>query len=185
MRYKLLILEVDDVVARRHSELPCLYVGIQKAQISAMESYDLPDWVRNASPVEREDLTPSTRFSMKTNAQERKARLIGSLGAKGYTINQCTVVYSLYVIELQPVPAKDGEARAVYVGETAKTPKDRYEEHMRGGIRSSRHVAKRGKCLCPDLAPRQKYYSREASKAAEKRLAERLEAKGFAVYGGH
>ncbi len=89
------------------------------------------------------------------------------------------------MIELQPNPARDGDAIAVYVGETANTREARFEQHMAGGKLASRHVATRGIKLCPNLTPNQEYYTRAASKAAEKRLAERLRARGFAVYGGH
>ncbi|MFM2221225.1 MAG: hypothetical protein RLZZ553_973 [Verrucomicrobiota bacterium] len=37
----------------------------------------------------------------------------------------------------------------------------------------------------PNLTPKQEYDSREASRAAEKRLADRLRARGFKVYGGN
>jgi hypothetical protein len=186
MPYKIIVLELDDVVERRDPDHPCLYVGIQReGESTEIAHMKLPEWVRSANPIERQDLAPTSLFSRLENARKRKIAVMNSLGDKGYTVNQCTTVYRLYVIELRPDPDKDGEATAVYVGETAKLPAARFEEHMSGGKRSSRHVSRRGVCLRPDLAPRQKYYTRESSRAAEERLAQRLRQRGFAVYGGH
>jgi len=186
MRYRIIVLELDDVVERRDPDHPCLFVGIEKCSESA-EAADnkLPEWVQAANPSERQDLAPATLFSRLDNARKRKVLLMKSLESKGYTINQSTTVYRLYVIELQPDPEKDGELPAVYVGETTKLPSARFEEHLGGGNLASRHAAKRGIRLRPDLAPSQKYYTRKASRAAEARLAERLTKRGFVVYGGH
>jgi hypothetical protein len=186
MPHKIVVLELDDVVERRDPRHPCVFVGIQRVgESSEVAHMKLPEWVRGANSLERQDLAPATLFARKENAQKKKILVVNSLEGRGYTVNQCTTVYSLYVIELEPDPAKDGEATAVYVGETTKTPDERFQEHMSGGILASRHVARRGVCLRPDLAPRQKYHTREASRAAEERLAERLRKRGFAVYGGH
>lgn len=110
--------------------------------------------------------------------------LVETLSRRGHTVNRSNTAYRLYVIELEPNPERDGESGAVYVGETVKSREDRFAEHMAGGKRSSRHVSERGIKLCPDLTPRQEYYTREASREAEARLAERLRGKGYAVYGG-
>ena len=143
-----------------------------------------PAWVVCANPIERRDLTTATVFHKMENVRKRMRSLVDTLSRKGHTVNQCNTAYRLYVIELEPNPERDGEAVAVYVGETAKSREDRFAEHMAGGKRASRHVAKRGIKLRPDLTTRQEYYTREASREAEVRLAERLRGKGYAVYGG-
>ncbi len=73
----------------------------------------------------------------------------------------------------------------MYVGETASTLEARFQQHMAGGKLASRNVTKCGIKLCPQLTPKQEYYTHQASKAAEARLADRLRACGDAVYSGH
>ena len=185
MPYQIRVFELSDLESRRDPALPCLYVMLQKIDRDGnpIEKPHL-DWVVCAYPMERQDLGTSTVFHKMENARKRMRSLVDTLSRKGHTVNQCKTAYRLYVIELQPNPERDGEAVAVYVGETAKSREDRFVEHMAGGKRSSRHVAKRGIKLRPDLTPRQEYYAREASREAEARLAERLRGKGYAVYGG-
>lgn len=186
MRYQVVVLQVDDTVKRRDPSKPCLHVGIRKVSDTVSGSSDgLPEWVRQANPIERRDLAPTAFFLKAENARRKKTRLMNQLGAQGYTINQITTVYRLYVIELNPDPAKDGDAKAVYVGETSKSVDERFQQHLCGGMRASPHVVKRGVRILSNLTPRQLYFSREESKAAEARLAERLRKRGYAVYGGH
>lgn len=186
MPYKIRVFELNDQEKRRDPMLPCLHVRIDKFdRTGAIAEKAFPDWVVDAKPVERPDLSVEASFHKMGNARKRMSGLVEKLSLRGHTVNRCKTVYRLYVIELEPNIEKDGEARAVYVGETAKSREDRFEEHAEGGIRASRHVAKRGVKLRPDLTPRQEYYTRKASKGAELRLADRLREKGYAVYGGH
>jgi hypothetical protein len=94
------------------------------------------------------------------------------------------------VIELDPKGCKDPEKGFVYVGETSKTPEERYKEHLEGkrskrGRLYSREVRKYGKCLRTDLAPEIRYFDGVSSKAAEKRWARKLRDEGYRVVGGH
>ena len=101
--------------------------------------------------------------------------------------------FSVYVIELKGdvcsrsnCPARSRGKPHVYVGETKKTPEERFAEHLAGGFTSSPKVEKHGIRLRPRLyrnwGP---YATREDAKAAEKQLFDRLKRKGFCVYGGH
>jgi hypothetical protein len=139
--------------------------------------YYLPNWVICSNPVERPDLGLPTIFQKSANARQRMQSIIGNLSRRGHTINRCKTTYRLYVIELRPDTRRDGEAKAVYVGETASTREARFKQHMAGGKLASRYVASRGIKICPDLTPVQEYYTRAESKAAEERLANRLRAR--------
>lgn len=85
----------------------------------------------------------------------------------------------VYVIQLGEDPKR------VYVGQTGKTPEERFEDH-RTGHRSSRVVKRYADCLTlrPDLAPSQAFTFQE-SQEAEAALARQLRSLGYDVYGGH
>jgi len=186
MSYKIRVFQLSDEENRRNPSLPCLYVRIDKfGRDGAILEKVFPDWVMDKNPLEHPDLNVETIYHKLEKARKRMQSLVENFSSKGHTVNRCKTIYRLYVIELEPNIKKDGAACAVYVGETSKSRDERFEEHMAGGIRASNHVSKRGLRLRPDLTPRQEYYTREASKAAEIRLAARLQEKGYAVYGGH
>ena len=95
-----------------------------------------------------------------------------------------TPTYNVYVIELDP-SLRAGEKPAVYVGETTRTPEERFEQH-KAGYRSSKWVRKFGVRLRPRLyRSYNPIATREEAKAIEKRLGEKLAARGYTVFGGH
>jgi hypothetical protein len=95
--------------------------------------------------------------------------------------------YYVYVIELDDAVGKRVRADkpAVYVGQSAVPPEERFDQHRRG-YRSSRHVRRHGVRLRPRLY---RNYNplpdRDTALATETRLAERLRKRGFTVFGGH
>jgi hypothetical protein len=93
-------------------------------------------------------------------------------------------VYSVYVIELTPVVGRRPTAKPdVYVGSTALSPEARFRKH-KTQPKASRHVRDRGVRLRPDLLPHDRSFpTRAAAKAAEKKLAHDLHARGHRVYG--
>ena len=103
------------------------------------------------------------------------------------------MAYSVYVIELRPevmekkaFAGKNAERRedkpCVYVGQTARTPEERFAQHL-AGIRSSRIVREYGVRLRPRLyANVGPFETRADSERAETRLAEKLRRRGFAVW---
>ena len=93
--------------------------------------------------------------------------------------------FNVYVIALDHSRRKGTERRAVYVGQTAKTPEARFDQH-KSGERHSRVVRDFGLGLCPELYERfNPIGTREGAEAREVRLAEGLRRLGFTVYGGH
>lgn len=97
-------------------------------------------------------------------------------------------LYRIYVIELDPkaCPRPGGRKgrTCVYVGETADTPEERFEEHKRG-YKASRIVKKYGLRLRPDLYRGFVCRTRQQSRLLEARVAARLRVQGFVVFGGH
>ena len=90
----------------------------------------------------------------------------------------------VYVIELSlPVPADN--LACIYVGETAVSPQERFDQH-RNAYKASRHVKQHGIRLRPDLyqmIPR--VNTTDEARDVERRLAELLTNIGFLVKGGH
>ena len=96
-------------------------------------------------------------------------------------------VYRVYVVELDDAagPRLNPDLPCVYVGQTADSPEERFDEHLRGH-RASRHVRKHGVRLRPDLyqtLPLQA--TREQAEVLEARVADELRRRGFTVFGGH
>ena len=103
------------------------------------------------------------------------------------------MAYSVYVVELRPdamekkaFAEKNAERRedkpCLYVGQTARTPEERFAQHL-AGVRSSRMVREYGVRLRPRLyANVGPFETRAESERAETRLAEKLRRRGFAVW---
>ena len=95
--------------------------------------------------------------------------------------------YYVYVIELDDAVGERVrvDKPAVYVGQSAVAPEERYAQHRRG-YRSSRYVRNHGVRLRPklyrDVNP---LPDRDTALAKEARLADRLRKRGFTVFGGH
>lgn len=88
----------------------------------------------------------------------------------------------VYIVLLEPL--EDATEHGLYVGETFRTPNERFEQH-KTGIRASRHVRKRGRRVLTDACAHLVDLSAIASRDIEKDLADELEAAGFEVQGGH
>lgn len=119
---------------------------------------------------------------MRSGESERETR--DRLKADGYTVNRDTKTYRVYVLELEPKPA--GKKGWLYVGETEKTVEERIQDHVAMARNSkgplfSRKVAAHFKRRRKRLEPGAVYMTREASKAAEKALAQRLREDGYEV----
>ena len=95
-------------------------------------------------------------------------------------------VYSVYVIELSRDCVKEACALApVYVGQTAHTPEDRFEQHKAGGRLAAGKPHRYGVRLRTDLmkgiGP---FATRREAETAEKAVAEALERRGHRVCWG-
>jgi hypothetical protein len=102
--------------------------------------------------------------------------------------------YSVYVIELAPAACRKTDCPAtrsgkphVYVGETGKTPEERFQDHKTEDHRASVKVVRdHGVRLRPRLShgfgP---YPTRDRARVGEAELAERLRKRNYHVFGGH
>ncbi len=138
----------------------------------------------------RDDLSDGATFTGSGAAGHALRRLIDDLSRQGYTVNRDTRVWQVYVVELDPRDVDNPGLGYVYVGETCKAPEVRLQEHLtkkrnRRGRLFSPVVSKYGIQLRPELAPTDRYFCSEASKAAEAQWAEHLRRLGYVVEGGH
>ena len=94
-------------------------------------------------------------------------------------------MFRVYVIELDDALRKGTDKPAVYVGQSAKTPEERFAQHLRGE-RASRYVRDHGIRLRPRLYNAYlPVKTRAEAEAVEKHVADRLRRRGSTVYGGH
>jgi hypothetical protein len=93
--------------------------------------------------------------------------------------------FNVYVIELDADASANCGRGCLYVGETSLTPEERWERHKAAGRTASKHVARFGRRLRPDLSvgigP---FTSRAQAEQAEAELAAELRREGYVVFGG-
>jgi GIY-YIG catalytic domain len=188
-----LVVELDDVVPRRDLAKPNLYVGLTiEAPAIRYERLKIgygPAWLQGHLVRLRDDLVSGPILSQ-DEARRELRMAIRCLKSEGYAVNRDSRVWTVYVIELDPKGSKDPGKGFVYVGETSKTPEERFKEHIKGkrnrrGRLYSQAVRKFGRSLRMDLAPDIKYFDAASSRAAEKRWARKMRAEGYRVVGGH
>ena len=194
MQYSLIVLELEDVVPRRDLSKPNLFVSITTMPIA--DRFDLlangrgPDWLTGKTRLLRQDLSCSD-FTLDHDCAKRfKTESVAALRCEGYTVNRNTDLWTVYVIELDPTVIRDAGNGYVYVGETMKTPEQRFAEHKNWSRNGKTRlyspvVANHGKCLRMDLAPEVSYFDKLSSKRAETEWAQHLRSLGYIVKGGH
>ncbi len=103
-----------------------------------------------------------------------------------------TLHYHVYVIELDTDVLKSRKFReanprhnprrpCVYVGMTGIGPEERFEQH-RSGYKASRYVKRYGVRLMPKLYRKYNPMEYEEAVERERRLADRLRRRGYAVW---
>ncbi len=190
-----IVVELDDVVPRRHPDLPNLYVASTRSPIRTrfeqLQRGKGPAWIQGHIVRLRSALSVDTQPLGPAQARAVRRDTIQNLKIKGFTVNCDTYVWSVYVIELDPAADKKPGEGVVYVGETSLTPQERFIQHTskaRGKKNrrlASPVVAKHGKALRMDLAPSGKLYDKQSAKRAEAEWAEHLRSLGYVVKGGH
>lgn len=193
-KYGVLVVELKDVIPRRDSLLPNLYVGITTMDLvrrtELLNKGKGPAWLKDNVTSLRHDFSTAPNLTSHDSAKDLKKSLINSLKSEGYTVNRNTDIWTVYVIELDSTATKSPGQGYVYVGETKKTPEERFVEHT-GRVSNGKTklfaavVANHGKLLRMDLAPRRKYFDSTSSKQAESEWAEHLRDVGYNVRGGH
>ena len=193
--YRVVVLELTDVVPRIRADRPNIYIGVstrtpQQLAGGLNNGKCKPAWARNNVVEVLDKLAPNGTFTY-TEAIQRRDDLKRQLRTKGYTVNQITTAYRIYVIDLHNPDLEDTGKGYVYVGQTSKTPEVRLQEHLTGARSgkghnlASRKVFKFGQKLNYKLMTSRVYLTKKQALKAERRLAERLRKQGYIVEGGH
>lgn len=195
-----IVVELDDVVERRDPDLPNLYVASTASSIEDRFDYlkrnnlktsMRPEWIRGHIVRLRRDLSVPTQ---QIDASLKRALLhdtVTGLKSRGFTVNRDTYIWRVYVIELDSSAVKDPGLGVLYVGQTVRTPEERFKQHTTKAKSSksrpiySSVVARHGTRLRMDLAPRKPFFDRESAKRAEAEWADHLRSLGYVVKGGH
>lgn len=194
-RYRVVVLELTDVVSRIRTDRPNIYVGVTTRTAEQLADglnggkYK-PAWARSNVVGILDTLAPTGTFTY-TEAKQLRDDLKRQLRTKGYTVNRNTTAYRTYVIDLHNPDLDDPGKGYVYLGQTSKTPEQRLHEHLTGARSrkghnlASRKVSKYGTHLNYDLMTQRIYLTQKQALEAERRLAERLRQQGYIVEGGH
>ena len=194
-RYRVVVLELTNVVSRIRTDRPNLYVGVttrtpQQLADGLNNGKYTPAWARNNVVGILDTLAPAGTFTY-TEAKQLRDDLKRQLRTKGYTVNRNTTAYRTYVINLDNPDLTDPGKGYVYVGQTSKTPEQRLQEHLngtpsrKGHNLASRKVLKYGTELNYDLMTQRIYLTQKQALTAERRLAARLRQQDYTVEGGH
>ncbi|MEA3510615.1 MAG: hypothetical protein U9R51_04185 [Actinomycetota bacterium] len=192
--YRVIVVELDDVVERHRPDRPNLYIGTTER--SRSERYKQlqrgrgPDWIQGHVVCLRPDLYRNYQPVSREEAPRQKARLATKLKRRAFTVNGDTTVWSLYVVQLDESRRDDVGKGWIYVGETSIDPDARLHQHLSGAVGRVRLyspvVKRNGQSLRRDLMQGLPHlYSSTDSKRAEAELAERLRDEGYRVEGGH
>jgi len=192
--YWLIVIELDDVVPRRYPKKPNLYVAKTvtppEERFVTIQRSKKQHWYNEHVIRLRADLAKSRSYKSSEDAKQALLKLTRKLTSEGYTVNRNTQVWTVYVIELDKNAVTNPGKGYVYVGETSRTPEERFRQHMDGA--RNKHgrlfagvVKQHGVRLRPDLAPRKTYFDQASARRGEKEHFELLKSKGFNVKGGH
>ena len=192
--YWLIVIELDDVVPRRDPQKPNLYVAKTvtppEERFATIQRTKKKHWYTEHVKRLRTDHVSSRTYKSSEDAKQALTKLVKRLTSDGYTVNRNTQVWTVYVIELDKTAISNPGKGYVYVGETSRTPEERFKQH-RDGARNKHGrlyagvVKQHGVRLRPDLAPRKKYFDQASAKRGEKEHFELLKSKGYQVKGGH
>jgi hypothetical protein len=194
--YTVFVVELNDVVERRHPDLPNVYVGVTvdtpEEKLTRIQNGHGPAWVKDHAMSLRPDLSRWYVPTDQESARQQKAELRTELSRRGYTVNrESTGVWNLYIVQLDEGEKEDAGKGWVYIGESSRSPAERLEQHLSGarnhrGPLFSRVVHRHGQHLRTDLMRGlPNLYSLADSKQAEAELAERLRDQGYVIEGGH
>ena len=192
--YWMIVIELDDVAPRRDPRKPNLYVAKTvtppEERFATIQRSKKLHWYTEHVLRLRSDLANSRTYKSSEDAKQACMKLINKLNSEGYTVNRNTQVWIVYVIELDKTAVSNPGKGYVYVGETSRTPEERFKQHCDGA--QNKHgrlyagvVKQHGVKLRPDLAPRKKYFDQASAKRGEKEHFELLKSRGFNVKGGH
>ena len=127
-------------------------------------------------------------YRKKDDASEVRAQVRDHLLDQGYVLDPANgnETYTIYIVNLVDDPAPDpSPGKWVYVGETSKTPEERFDEH-KNGIRDNKAAREHGRDLNYDLMkdiPQLRF--KQDSQWLETHTGEELRSRGYVVEGAH
>ncbi len=127
-------------------------------------------------------------YRKKDDASKVRAQVRDHLLGLGYVLDPANgnEIYTIYIINLIDESAPDpAPGKWVYVGETSKTPEDRFDEH-KSGTRDNKAAREHGRDLNYDLMkdfPQVRF--RQDSEWLEADTGEELRSRGYVVEGAH
>lgn len=194
--YRLIVVELDDIVARRRHDRPNLLVAVSASDLDdrfarLQTGKGRPRWSAGHVVALRKDLGGDRTYVDLPAARRAERVLVEKLLRRGHTVNRRSPQRCVYVVELDSSHLSEPGAGFVYVGETSRTPEERFLQHRsdartaEGRRLAASVVAKYGVRLRPDLAPSEFYLSKKEAEAAEAACAIELEKRGFVVRGAH
>ena len=194
--YRVIVIELDDLHPRNESLLPNVLTAVttstpQERFERLLQGRRTPAWAKGHVRALRTDLSIRKTYPTLARAKKSEGRLIERLLRQGFVVNNLAPQRRVYVIELDHSHLKNPGKGFVYVGETSKTPEERFRQHMtgarstKGHSLSSRWVSRFGVRLRPDLAPPEFFLTVEESENAEARCRLQLEQAGYIVKGAH
>jgi hypothetical protein len=188
--YRVVVIELDDLLPRLESGLPnlCVVVTCREPadRFAALRTPDArPLWAAGHVRRLRTDLSIRRTYGTHRRAERARDRLVERLLREGYVVNRRRDQRRVYVIELDGGHLRDVGAGHVYVGETSRSPEERFAQHRAGGRLAARGTGRRALRLRPDLAPGGFHLGKDEAEAAEAATRQRLEALGYVVRGAH
>lgn len=187
---RIVVYEMDDIVNRRKSSLPCLMVVSESVTISDSKLLSLirkrkSYWAQHVVRL-RPDLYPAGEFEPGSSAlKSAKTRVQNELSRKGFCVNPSPKLdYRIYVIEIDESVLREGPGPWVYVGMTSLRPSERISQHLGGKKKASQHwrsfIARR-----TDLEPCLLVHSVSDAEAEESAWGMHLQQLGYKVKGPH
>jgi len=194
----ILVVELSDEAGNRRSpELPNLEVirAVEPSEVRYERLRGKPEHrVGQYGVARRHDLEPDGSLVGLSASDKARRDLIRKLCAEGYTVNRNEDLWHVYVIHLDDAagPRRNPAHPVVYVGQTSKSPEERFRQHLDGARKAdgtpiySRVVHRHGRELMPELYDHlNPIYSADESRAVERQLADELQRQGYTVKGGH
>ncbi len=192
----IVVIELDGSF-KKCTDKPHLYVTFTSKSPAQLLEYlqagNGPKWISGRAVSLLPKLVPGFKPTRSVKvARQRVKDLSVSLKSSGYAVNQDSTVYAVYVIDLDidlPTKLKNigRRGKAVYVGQTSKTPEARYLQHKKqdGSKKnlSSRAVFQRGIGLNYGLMPSKNVYTKTAALKLEAELSLKLHNRGYRVFG--
>ncbi len=135
-----------------------------------------------------EEIGALESYRKKDDASKVRAQVRDHLLDQGYVVADARTdeVYTIYIINLVDESGSDpAPDKWVYVGETSKTPEERFDEH-KNGTRDNKAAREHGRDLNYDLMkgiPQVRF--RQDSKWLEAHTGEKLRSRGYVVEGAH